>query len=203
LGIEGLVEALIFPLNENVFLPDRAYFMGLLERENMMFNYKNRFYVSLVGVFSGRKEVLFLPVMDELYLTPFRLRACYLTMHRRANALLLSVGITADQFMCLLFLRQNGEMIQNALVDQMSSDPNTVSSLLTLLERKGYVEKVISSQDRRARLVSLTQLGRQVLDKASAILDEHYLLIKSAMTEEEASNLNRLLSRYESVNRRV
>jgi len=122
-------------------------------------------------------------------------------MHRKANAALVSVGITADQFMCLLFLKQNGEMIQNALVDQMNSDPNTVSSLLALLERKGYVEKVVSSQDRRARLVSLTKLGRQVLDKANVILDKRYLLIKNALSEEEASELNRLLSRYESVNR--
>jgi len=83
----------------------------------------------------------------------------------------------------------------------MNSDPNTVSSLLALLERKGYVEKVVSSQDRRARLVSLTKLGRQVLDKANVILDKRYLLIKNALSEEEASELNRLLSRYESVNR--
>jgi DNA-binding MarR family transcriptional regulator len=88
------------------------------------------------------------------------LRAAYLTLHRRANAIFANQGVTADQFVLLTLLAAEDGVTQQDLVRRSSSDPNTVGAMLTLLERQGLVARSPHAHDRRARCVELTAEGR-------------------------------------------
>src|SRR5262245_29800455 len=91
-----------------------------------------------------------------------RLRIAYLALHRRTNAALAPLGLTADQFVLLTALAGGEGVTQKELVGRTGSDPNTMSEMLARLEAKGLVERRRHAEDGRARSVSLTRRGRQV-----------------------------------------
>src|SRR6185369_3773886 len=95
------------------------------------------------------------------------LRKAYLGFHRRANARMLKLGITADQFVALSVIAQDEGLTQITLVERTASDPNTVTAILALLERRGLVRRVVHAKDRRARCVSLTPTGRRIQARAA------------------------------------
>jgi DNA-binding MarR family transcriptional regulator len=90
------------------------------------------------------------------------IRAAYLELHRRTDALLASSGVTADQFVVLATLADGDALTQRELVTRTSSDPNTLRAMLVLLERRRLIERRPHPSDGRARSVSLTRKGRSV-----------------------------------------
>jgi len=121
------------------------------------------------------------------------LRAAYLLMHRQTNARLSGLGITADQFVCLLLLLEKEGIIQSELVRLAHSDPNTMSAMIVLLEKKGLLRREPHASDRRARVLWLTKQGRDVTEQAMHALEEANAKIRSALSEEEAASLVKLL----------
>jgi len=93
------------------------------------------------------------------------LRKAYLTFHRRVNARLLKLGITADQFVVLSALGELDGVTQKAIVQHTASDPNTTTAILRLLEDRGLILRKPHAHDRRARCVSLTDDGRRLLEE--------------------------------------
>lgn len=100
------------------------------------------------------------------------LRKAYLGFHRRANARLLKLGVTADQFVALSVIAQDEGLTQVTLVERTASDPNTVTAILALLERRGFVRRTVHSKDRRARCVFLTPAGRRIQTRATKTAGE-------------------------------
>lgn len=102
-----------------------------------------------------------------------RLRVAYLALHRRTNAELARFGLTADQFVLLTALSEGDGVTQKELVRRTGSDPNSMSEMLSRLERKALVARERHAEDARARSVTLTKRGRQMqgtLWKGSATL---------------------------------
>lgn len=89
------------------------------------------------------------------------LRAAYWAMHRQADALLLQQGVTADQFVLLSLLAEQGDVTQQELVRRASSDANTVRAMLVRLEAQGLIVRKPHPSDGRAWSVSLTAKGRR------------------------------------------
>ena len=94
-----------------------------------------------------------------------KLRGAYLSMHRTFQAHFARFGITADQFVVLSLLAAEDGLIQRELVRRTSSDANTITALLRLLERDGLIRRVRHENDGRARCVFLTERGRQLQRK--------------------------------------
>jgi DNA-binding MarR family transcriptional regulator len=87
------------------------------------------------------------------------LRAAYLMMHRRANAVFAPFGLTADQFVLLTALAEADGVTQKELARLTHSDPNTISEMLGRLERRGLIGRERHADDARALNVSLTEDG--------------------------------------------
>jgi len=133
--------------------------------------------------------------MSPFLKIPLSLRAAYLAMHRQTNAHLADLGITADQFVCLLVLYDRRGMIQKELAERATSDQNTVGAIVALLEKKGYVKRGEHRRDRRAWFVTITPKGRAVTERGSAALRKVHARVKSRISELEAGVLNALLGR--------
>ena len=82
-----------------------------------------------------------------------RLRAAYLTMHRRANAEFARFGLTADQFVLLTALAERDEVMQKELARRTASDANTMSEMLGRLEQRGLIARERDAHDGRARVL--------------------------------------------------
>ena len=126
---------------------------------------------------------------------PLVLRAAYMALHRTTDAAFVKHGVTADQFVLLLALRENGALTQRELADRISSDASTIRAMLVLLEKNGYVQRENHPTDSRAKTVALTAAGkkklRQLWKVGQVIRDEMY----GAITEREAETLIELLRR--------
>jgi DNA-binding MarR family transcriptional regulator len=117
------------------------------------------------------------------------LRAAYLALHRRTDALMAQSGVTADQFVVLAALAEGDALTQSDLVSRTCSDPNTLRAMLVLLERRGLIERRPHPTDGRARSVALTRRGRRVFQelwRKSASLRDRLL---SALTADESMSL--------------
>jgi DNA-binding MarR family transcriptional regulator len=81
------------------------------------------------------------------------------------------LGITPDQFSVLRWLTEGDPagLTQRQLTDLMASDPNTITSILSRMERAALLVREPHERDRRAHRVRLLPRGRDVFEEASTI----------------------------------
>jgi DNA-binding MarR family transcriptional regulator len=123
------------------------------------------------------------------------LRKAYLAFHRRANLLTLEQGVTADQFVLLSVLAREEGITQTAIVERTASDPNTVTAVLRLLERRKLVRREADTEDRRARRVFLTAEGRAVQRRAARRAEPVLATLAGALKSADGEGVERFLSR--------
>jgi len=102
--------------------------------------------------------------------------------HRAASS-----GITPDQYIVLRILNQSGGscLTQGALVEAMSSDPNTVASLVRRMERQGLVKRRPHPRDGRARCLSLLPAGRRKFARLRRVAHGLQAEVLSVLAAEE------------------
>jgi DNA-binding MarR family transcriptional regulator len=123
------------------------------------------------------------------------LRAAYWAMHRQTDARCAQRGVTADQFVLLSLLSEQDGVTQQELVRRASSDPNTIRAMLVLLEKRGLVARERHPTDGRARSVTLTRKGRQILDKAWSVTEPLRKNLRALFRPEEADMVAEFLAR--------
>ena len=70
-------------------------------------------------------------------------------------------GVTPDQFTILRWLTEHPDGItQRSLADLMASDPNTVTAIITRMQKAGLVERRAHADDARCNLIVLREPGR-------------------------------------------
>ncbi len=127
------------------------------------------------------------------------LRSAYLTLHRRAQNHFAEFGVTADQYVILTLLAQKDGVKQQDLVERSSSDPNTVSAILLLLEQRGLITRHEHKEDRRARAVRLTAEGRSLQQRLMEHAKQLHDVISAAVSEEDFEYVIGCLERISSV----
>lgn len=79
------------------------------------------------------------------------------------------LSVTAGEARTLVHAARIGEVRQNALAEQMGIEPMTLSDYLDRLEARGLVERRPDPDDRRAKLVSLTEAADGMLVEIAAV----------------------------------
>jgi DNA-binding MarR family transcriptional regulator len=74
--------------------------------------------------------------------------------------------VTVDQWLILKNLSENGHLSQTELANLVFKDHPTLTRILDLLCKKGYVERVPHPTDRRSFILHLTATG---VDKVTAL----------------------------------
>lgn len=126
---------------------------------------------------------------------PMALRAAYLALHRRTEAALAPLGVTADQFVLLATLERGEALTQRELARRMPSDPSTVRAMLVLLEREELVRRAPHPMDARARTVVLTPKGVKTLRRLWNAGDPIRARILGALSPGEHEALVKLLTK--------
>src|SRR5262249_13702247 len=121
------------------------------------------------------------------------LRKAYLTFHRRANAWMLSHGVTADQSVLLTVVACEPGLTQVTIVERTGSDPNTVAAVLRRLEQRRLVRRRAHARDRRARCVFLTAEGRRVQRRAAKDAEPIVATLWGCMVDCDRSQIERFL----------
>jgi DNA-binding MarR family transcriptional regulator len=132
-------------------------------------------------------------VVHEGYELGLFLRKAYLPFHRRANAWMLSHGVTADQFVLLSVVAREPGITQITIVERTGSDPNTVAAILRLLEQRQLVRRETHARDRRARCVFLTDEGQRVQRRAAKDAEPIVAALWACLANCERSQIERFL----------
>jgi MarR family transcriptional regulator, transcriptional regulator for hemolysin len=100
---------------------------------------------------------------------PILLRHAWYGLNQAFRRRIAHLGITPDQFTVMRTLLESGGITQSELTEQMSSDPNTVASLLERMEKSVLLERLPHEKDRRARRLYLKVEGKRKYQKAREV----------------------------------
>ena len=91
-------------------------------------------------------------------------------LNTRMTAALAEIGIT-PRHQCVLAHALQGEYTQIQLAELADLDKTTMVVTLDDLEDAGFAERRPSSTDRRARIVSVTEAGEEIVRQGQQIVD--------------------------------
>jgi DNA-binding MarR family transcriptional regulator len=116
---------------------------------------------------------------------PQLLRRCWYGLNQTFRRRIAHLEITPDQFTVMRTLQEGSAegMTQRQLTDFMSSDPNTIASLLERMESLGLVERKPHEKDRRAYRIQLKPVGLRKYEEARAIAIAFQTEILSVLPE--------------------
>ena len=102
---------------------------------------------------------------------PVLLRRAWYGLNQSFRQRIAHLGITPDQFSILRWLSEGDPqgLTQRALSDLMVSDPNTITSTLSRMEKAGLIARLLHEKDRRARRVKLQPAGQRALAQGRKI----------------------------------
>ncbi len=105
---------------------------------------------------------------------PVLLRRAWYGLNQTFRQRIAHLGITPDQFSILRWLSEDDPagITQRRLTDLMASDPNTITSTLSRMEKSGLIERRPHERDRRAHRVRLLPRGQRTFDNARKIAVE-------------------------------
>src|SRR5690242_14166589 len=92
---------------------------------------------------------------------PLLLRRAWYGLNQAFRRGIAHVGVTPDQFTVMRTLLENEGITQRHLTELMSSDANTVASLLERMEQAGLVERQAHEKDGRAHWLRLRRRGKK------------------------------------------
>ena len=100
---------------------------------------------------------------------PLLLRRAWYGLNQAFRRRIAHLELTPDQFTVMRTLLENDGITQRELAHLISSDPNTVASLVNRMAQAGLIERETHERDRRANRLRLKSRGRQQYEKARAI----------------------------------
>ncbi len=89
----------------------------------------------------------------------------------------------------------DGGVRQKNLVEELDISPAAVSELVTKLEKDEYLKRDVDPDDKRATLITLTDLGKARAAELSDERNERFSKAFTALTEKEKDQLLKLLEK--------
>lgn len=123
----------------------------------------------------------------------FPLYACAKEVVRKYKPYLDQIGLTYTQYIAMMVLWEHKEMNVKELGQYLYLDSGTLTPLLKKLEEKEYITRSRSKEDERNLIVSITDKGEELKEKALFIPKEMSGCV--ALSKEEAKTL------YETLNK--
>ena len=84
-------------------------------------------------------------------------------------------GLTGPQLLVMQLIGTAGEITAGVIAREVSLSQATVTSILDRLEKKGLLQRVRSTTDKRKVMVSLTDAGGKALEKAPTLMQESFI----------------------------
>lgn len=118
---------------------------------------------------------------------PLLLRRAWYGLNKAFRRRISHAGATPDQFTVLRTLSESNPagLTQSELTRSMSSDPNTVASLLERMEKNGWLERKPHETDRRANRILLKSKGKRKYNQLRDIAAELQLEILDVLPEKD------------------
>ena len=121
----------------------------------------------------------------------FPLYACAKEIVRQYKPYLDDLDLTYTQYVTMMVLWEENHLSVKALGKRLYLDSGTLTPLLKKLEAKGYLTRTRSEADERSVIISLTDEGLALRDKALAVPEQMRGCVR--LSKEDAQTLYRTL----------
>jgi MarR family transcriptional regulator for hemolysin len=108
------------------------------------------------------------------------------------------IDVTVDQWVLLKLIEQNPGISQTELATMATKDTASITRMLDIVEKKGYVERQSVPNDRRKYLLVLTKVGNALIAKHSDLVLSLRQTGVKGVSEEELAILKRLLRQIQA-----
>lgn len=128
---------------------------------------------------------------------PVLLRRSWFSLNQSFRRRILFTGVTPDQFTVLRTLMEADErgLTQRKIAEIISSDPNTIASLLERMESGGLVKRQQHESDRRAHRILVLPHGKKVYKQIRAVALDLQSEILSTLPEKDREHFLENLAR--------
>ncbi len=123
------------------------------------------------------------------------LMKAYEALHQAALASISKTGICFSDFQILEILLHKGPLAVNAIGAKIGLTSGSMTTAIDRLAARGLVERASDAQDRRTRLVHLTEEGRKLIRAAFVRHRADMDRILSVLTEAEKDTAIRILKK--------
>lgn len=104
-------------------------------------------------------------------------------------------GMSVNEFAALEALYHKKSLNTQELIDLVLIPNSSMTYVLDVLAKKGYIQRVKKKEDKRVRNITLTPEGTKVFE---AVYEKHFMLMRSifdVLSEEEETTLKILLKK--------
>jgi MarR family transcriptional regulator, temperature-dependent positive regulator of motility len=131
-----------------------------------------------------------------------QLRRAYLSISRCGDAMFSPYRLTTDQYALMRAVQRNPGVRQSDLREVIFAEPNTVTAMVTLLEKRGILRRKLSATDGRVRLLFLTPHGNAVMNRLSEDWDPMRTILRDCFAGEDGRRALEILDRvYQEMKR--
>ena len=120
---------------------------------------------------------------------------CKLKKHLAAVFKANGINLTAEQFLVMDTLWNQGEMTQQTIAYIIQKDKNSVTQFIDNLEKKGLVQRAVDASDRRVNNIKLSKEGMAMKDNTKAVAIEAINRILDGISEADLQTFVKVLNR--------
>jgi DNA-binding MarR family transcriptional regulator len=116
---------------------------------------------------------------------------------RQLRTMELPQGMTPERLSALSVIEKRGPISVTALADKEMVRPATMSRMVTALVEEGLVKRSDDKTDGRGVLVSATQKGRRVYQRAQEQRLQHFAEVLDSLNDDQLAAMRNLTSALE------
>ncbi|AVK48840.1 transcriptional regulator [Clostridium sp. MF28] len=102
-------------------------------------------------------------------------------------------NITTEQWTVLLKLSKQNKISQKLLAEVSGKDQSTLARILDILERKAFIERHPSKEDRRSFEIHITDSGLNIIGEVSPFLEDLFNKLLKDISLEKLEVYNAVL----------
>lgn len=103
--------------------------------------------------------------------------------------------ITIDQWLVLKTINENPDIAQNELAELVFKDNASVTRIIELLVKSGYLERKTAQNDRRRSVLKITSLGSKTIEKVYKVVQENRQIALTGINQAELEMVDRVLKK--------
>lgn len=118
-------------------------------------------------------------------------------MHK--HIAILDLDITYEMVKVLFLLNDNESMNQQQIADLSLKNKASLTSLIDNMQKRDLVIRTEDSADRRNKIITLTNNGKETLDKVRPVLRNLFEELYEDISNEEIEIMNNVISKMSKV----
>lgn len=132
-------------------------------------------------------------ISDKSMITWMQIFRTYNKIRAKETRYIQSFDLTMNQFQVLEVLYHRGDLNIGSITKLTMSTPGNITVVVRNLKRDGYITSIADIKDKRASILSITQKGKDIIEKLFPTHAKNFKKYFEILDEEEIDTLFTIL----------